>query len=270
MTKLIFVKLGGSVLTDKTQPEALNQPVLDDVAQTLAAALAAEPTLRLLIGHGGGSFGHVWAARYQTQHGARDAHGWQGVARVQDAMGRLNRAVVATLLAAGLSAVGVAPSAGAVCAARELVAWDTTVLAGMLDAGLAPVVHGDVVLDRAQGAAIVSTETVFSFLLSRLAPTRIVLVGERGVWTADPRRDPAATLIPRITEQNLAAVLGQAGASHGVDVTGGMASKVALMWRLVNQQPGLTVQLVGPGDLAAALAGAACGTVIAATPTPAS
>ena len=61
MPELIFLKLGGSLLTDKTRPQALRPDVLGRLAGEIAAALAARPALWLLIGHGSGSFGHVAA-----------------------------------------------------------------------------------------------------------------------------------------------------------------------------------------------------------------
>jgi isopentenyl phosphate kinase len=243
--ELTFIKLGGSVLTDKTVPEALDTALLRDIAQAIAAALQQRPALRLLIGHGGGSFGHHWAAKYQTHLGVQDAAGWHGVARVADAMGRLNRTVIAALLDAGVDALGVQPSASALAEQRRLQQLDTTTLQRMLEAGLVPVMYGDVVLDAAQGAAIMSTEMLFSYLALRLQPQRIVLVGEQGVFTADPRRDSQAQRIAAITAANIDEVLQHLGGSHGTDVTGGMASKVRGMWELVQAVPGLTVQLIG-------------------------
>jgi isopentenyl phosphate kinase len=59
-----------------------------------------------------------------------------------------------------------------------------------------------------------------------------------------------------------------AGGSHGADVTGGMRAKVELLWRMVEAQPGLSAQLIGPapGLLRRALLGQAEdeGTTIAA------
>ena len=256
LTSLVFVKLGGSILTDKTQPEALNHAALAVATRELAAFVRAERA-PLLVGHGGGSFGHYWAERYATHQGVRDADGWYGFARVQDAMGRLNRIVVQALLEAGLSAIGVQPSASALAAGGRLEAMDSATLERMLAAGLTPVIYGDSVLDREQGGAIASTEALFAFLAPRLGPRRIVLIGEAGVWTADPRRDPGATRIPLITGANIAAVLAQTGASHGTDVTGGMAAKVQAMWSLVQQAPEMEIQLVGvePAAIQQALRG---------------
>jgi isopentenyl phosphate kinase len=241
----VFAKLGGSVLTDKTAPESVDHVLLAHVAESIAHVLKQQPALQLVIGHGGGSFGHHWAATYRTAEGAHDRHGWHGVARVADAQGRLNRLVVAALLAAGVDAISVQPSASALAHARELHHWETTTIERMLGAGLVPVVYGDVVLDTAQGAAVVSTETLFGYLAPRLSPQRIVLVGEAGVFTADPRRDPHAHRIPLITSTNIDEVLGFLGGSHGTDVTGGMATKVRDMWRVVEAVPGLAVQLIG-------------------------
>ncbi len=243
--ELIFVKLGGSILTDKTKPEALATDTLAAVANVVAETLRDQPHLRLLVGHGGGSFGHYWAEKYGLGHGVTDADGWEGVARVADAMGRLNRAVVAALVTAGVNALGVQPAASALAAGGQLRQLETVSLRRMLQAGLTPVLHGDVVMDDVQGAAIVSTEALFAFLVPRLQPKRLVLVGEQAVFTADPRRDASAQRIGAITAANIETVLRQVGGSHGADVTGGMASKVRTMWQLVQAVPGLEVQIIG-------------------------
>ncbi len=65
--QLVFLKLGGSLITDKRRPEAPRLDVIRQVAATIAAALRRYPTLRLLIGHGSGSFGHVYGRRYGTR-----------------------------------------------------------------------------------------------------------------------------------------------------------------------------------------------------------
>lgn len=249
MHDLVFLKLGGSAITDKTRPEVLDEAVLGQIAQVIAATLHSNPALRLLIGHGGGSFGHHWANLYQTHRGVRDDRGWEGVVKVADAMGRLNRDVVRHLIAAGVPAMSLQPSASAMTAHRRLERMSIDPLAALLRAGVVPVLYGDVAVDREQGAAIISTETIFAFLAPILRPRRIVLAGEQAVFTADPRRDPAAVPIPVIDETNIEQVLGQTTGSHAVDVTGGMATKVQTMWHLVSTSQGLEVQLVGPDPI---------------------
>ncbi len=254
MYDLVFLKLGGSVITDKTRPEVLDETVLAQIARVVAATLRSVPAPRILICHGGGSFGHHWANLYQTHLGVHDAQGWAGVTKVADAMSRLNRDVVRHLIAADVPAMSMQPSASAITVNRQLAGISIDPLSALLNAGVVPVLYGDVAVDRQQGAAIISTETIFSYLAPILRPRRIVLVGERGVFTADPRRDPTARRIPVIDETNVERVLGQTTGSHGVDVTGGMATKVETMWKLVSSLDGLDVQLIGPDPAAIAWA----------------
>ena len=245
MQDLVFLKLGGSILTDKQRPEALDEAALERVVSAIAAMRREAAMPRLLIGHGAGSFGHYWANLYGTHLGAHDARGWEGVVRVADAMRRLNGEVVQRLLQSGVEAVAIQPSASAVTEQGMLTTMAVEPLRALLDADLVPVVHGDVAVDRVQGVAIISTEAVFAFLAERLRPRRIILVGEDAVYNADPRRDPNAMRIPVIDDSNIAQVLQQTSGSHGIDVTGGMAAKVATMWRLVRAVDGLEVRVVG-------------------------
>mgnify|MGYP003414827420 CR=1 FL=1 len=53
-SQLIFLKLGGSLITDKRQPETPRLDIIRQVAATIAAALRRDRSLRLLIGHGSG------------------------------------------------------------------------------------------------------------------------------------------------------------------------------------------------------------------------
>ena len=98
----IFLKLGGSLLTDKTEFEQIRQDVLSRVAGEISAARDANPTLRLVLGHGSGSFGHVHASQYGTRIGVQTAAEWAGFTAVSDSALRLNRIVVKALLQAGV------------------------------------------------------------------------------------------------------------------------------------------------------------------------
>ena len=252
-----FIKLGGSVITDKAGREAADLPLINQLAAELAQARATDPTLPIILGHGSGSFGHHYAARYGIHRGLSPHADYTGFALTAAAALRLNRIVVDALLNAGFPALSLQPSASLQSAGGKIVTWDTGPVALALRHGLVPVIHGDVAFDRVQGSAIISTEALLTHiaLATSLRPSRIILVGEDAIYTADPRRDPSAQRIPLITSANLAATLHGTVGSHAVDVTGGMRAKLELMWRLVQAIPSLEVRLIGPapGNLAAAL-----------------
>lgn len=252
-----FVKLGGSVITDKNCEATAFPGVLRRLAREIAAARAAHAQLSLVLGHGSGSFGHFVGHQYRTNLGLPGGGGWQGYAQTGAAAGRLNRIVTDVFLEEGLPVVSVQPSASARCRAGRLVSLDVRPIRRLLAAGCIPLLYGDVCLDAAQGFCIISTETIFAYLAHRLRPERILLLGiVNGVFTADPLSDPTAVLLPEITPDNIDTVESLLGGSHGVDVTGGMWSKVRDMYALARAFPDLRIQILSgrrPGLLEEAL-----------------
>lgn len=238
----IFLKLGGSLITDKQQTETVREAVLARLAMEIALLRRQHPTLPLLIGHGSGSFGHVHAKRYGTRDGVRTAVEWQGFALTADAAARLNRAVVGALLRVGIPAWSIQPGALLRTADGAIDRGLADNICTALAAGLVPVLFGDVVLDDIRGGTIASTEEIFEWLLPILRPRRVVLAGEvDGIYTSDPFLHPDAERISTINPESVAAIAQGLGGSHGVDVTGGMAAKVAQAIRMVQAIPGMEV-----------------------------
>jgi len=248
---VVFVKLGGSLITDKTRAYTVRHDELARLAGEVRQALDAAPGLRLLIGHGSGSFGH-WAAKpYGTRQGVRTPDQWRGYAEVAAAAARLNRIVSDTFLETGVPVLSVQPSASARCHDCSLEYLDTRPLHAALARGLVPLVYGDVALDDARGGTIISTEDIFVYLADELHPTRILLLGEvEGVL------DVSRNVIPRITPADLPTLRETLTGSAGVDVTGGMEDKVTRMVELVQRHPKTCVHILSgavPGLLTCVL-----------------
>lgn len=252
MTQLLFLKLGGSLITDKTGVEAVRTEVLARLAQEIAQARAAQPDLQLVLGHGSGSFGHVAGARHGTRQGVHTAGQWFGFAEVSAAALRLNRLVVEALLAAGVPAMSFSPSASVQCVDGRITTIARQPIEQALQAGLLPVTHGDVAFDAVRGGTIVSTEEVMVALAEGgLRPSWLLLAGETvGVY------DMQSQVIPHISARTWPQVAAALGGSHGTDVTGGMLTKVQCMLALAAQFPALTVRIFSglqPGALARVL-----------------
>ncbi len=238
-----FLKLGGSLITDKTRPYSARHEVLARLAAEVRQALDVAPGLRLLIGHGSGSFGH-WAAKpYGTLQGVYTPVEWRGYAEVAAAAARLHRIVADAFLEAGVPVLSVQPSASARCHDGKLEYLDTRPIHAALAHGLVPLVYGDVALDNVRGGTIISTEDIFLFLARELHPARILLLGEApGVLDLD------GTVIPSITPATLSTVSRALAGSAGVDVTGGMATKVAQMVELVQHYPDIQAHILSGAE----------------------
>jgi isopentenyl phosphate kinase len=277
MKELVFLKLGGSLITDKTQPYTPQLDVIEDLALQVATALQTHPNLRLVIGHGSGSFGHVAASEYHTRdgyfprsspliHRERDEteeNYWKGFAEVWYQASSLNRFVMKALHKMNVRAIALPPSTNVIASDGQVSIWETTSISMALASGLVPVIYGDVVFDEIRGGTILSTESLFAHLARALYPDRILLAGlEAAVWEDFPAR---TRKIETITPQTFSEISEGVGKAASADVTGGMESKVTQMLELVQQNPGLKIQIfsgVEPGNVVRAFDGETLGTWI--------
>jgi len=263
MDKLIFLKLGGSLITDKNRPHTARPEVILRLAEEIAQAMLQSPGQRLLLGHGSGSFGHVPASKYGTRMGVRSPEDWRGFAEVREEAAALNRLVMDALHCAGLAAIAISPSASLIAQDGKVVTWDTSPINAALRSGLIPVVHGDAVFDAVRGGTILSTEELFGYLARQLLPDRLLLAGlEPGVWEDFPS---CTRIVPEITPASLGEYSRGLWDSAFTDVTGGMGSKVRHILALIEEIPGLEGMIFSaeePGALLTALCGERLGTLL--------
>ncbi len=250
---MIVLKLGGSVITDKDRPETLDGDALERAADAVATALG-EGGERLVIVHGGGSFGHHNASEHgiTTTEGTRDA---AAALDVHGAMKTLNQFVLGRLLERDVDAVPVHPFSTAHRDAEGDLVLPTGQIETLLADGFVPVLHGDMLAnaaggDDADGATVVSGDELVASLARNLEADRIGLCS-----TVPGVLDDEDAVIERITDYD--AVESVLGASESTDVTGGMAAKVRALLELDAE-----ASIFGLEELAAFLEGETVGTTI--------
>jgi|MTBAKSStandDraft_2_1061841.scaffolds.fasta_scaffold01753_21 isopentenyl phosphate kinase len=256
-----FLKLGGSLITDKAQSETALPDVIFTLLSDIKRYLNIFPEQKILLGHGSGSFGHHAAAKYNTRRGVSTEAEWQGFQQVWESARKLNQVVLEIGRQAGLHLISFPPSAGLLSRNGQVVIWNTQPLERALENGLIPLVYGDVVFDEILGGTIFSTEELFTHLSTILKPSRILLAGrEEAVFADYPLNQQPITHISRSAQ--LESYL---QSSQNQDVTGGMRSKVAQMQAICLANPGTSVEIFrasNPGELYSALSGSHSGTII--------
>ena len=262
---ITFLKLGGSLITDKDQPSTARLDTINALVREIAHARETSANLKLVIGHGSGSFGHIAGKIYGTRQGVKSEEGWQGFVEVWRQARALNQIIVEAFSAMNLPVIAFPPSALIITRRGNQVQWNTQPIRSALQAGLIPLLNGDVVFDDEIGGTILSTEEVFTSLAESLPPNRILLCGsEPGVWSDFPQ---CKTTVPNLTPSNAAKYFPTLKGSNSVDVTGGMLEKVRLMLNLVCEHPNLQAFIFSgkvPGNLSNALKGQSVGTKISA------
>ena len=237
--ELIFIKLGGSLITDKRKRETPRPRIITSIAQEIRSFLDSSKDVALLLGHGSGSYGHWEATNYNTLTGIETSHQWRGFARVSAAASRLNRLVVDTFLKVGVPVLSMQPSASIDSKAGIILEYNTQNIRNCLTHELIPLIFGDVAFDRSRGGTIFSTEALFAYLTPIFQPAHIILLGN-----APGVLNNQGHLIPKITPLNYKEMEQHLHGSKYTDVTGGMADKVKLMVDLVKIYPDLKVHIL--------------------------
>lgn len=261
-TGLTVLKLGGSVITNKEREFA---PSRRSVSRLMKEIRASAPE-SLIIVHGGGSFGHHLAKRYRLSDGYRDRSQIDGFVRTRQSMTELNKLILDSAIQNHLPCVSLQPSAFTKTRRGRVERMDLHIATGLLKLHLIPLLFGDVVLDEEIGFCVLSGDQLASRLAIELAAEQIVLaVDVDGVFDSDPKQNPKAKLLRRMTSADVRRLVQEGEAeAKGADVTGRMVGKLREM--LLAVERGLKVIIVNgnaPGRVSQALKGfAAIGTVI--------
>ncbi|KKU83607.1 hypothetical protein A2973_02625 [Candidatus Gottesmanbacteria bacterium RIFCSPLOWO2_01_FULL_49_10] len=251
---IVFVKIGGSLITDKIKPFTLKEHALEVICEEIKTAMKSGK--RLIVGHGAGSFAHVPAKKYQTHKGIINEESYRGMAEVADMAAQLNRIVIKKLLEMRVNAVSVSPLSTIIAENHIMKSFCTDSIEELLRLGLLPVLYGDQILDTKIGCTVYSTEKILGHLAIKLKMKgylveRIIHCGQtNGVYDRD------GNTIPLITGSTIELFRGALGASGGVDVTGGMIHKVEETLALAQQGiPGLIIDGIEHGSLSKAVMG---------------
>lgn len=238
--KTYIVKFGGSVITDKgSDRKTVNVKMLRQLSSEIAKVRGA----RFVIVHGAGPFGHVPAKKYALKGGIKGKRQVEGFSVTHQSMEELNSQVVAALVDAGVSAIAYQPSAGGVLSNGRLSHFPVKAMGQMLDVGLTPVLYGDVLVDTANGAGILSGDQLVPYLARKLGADKVVIVtSHNGIFDRDPG-EKGAKKMACIRAGDVHALSGRK--TQGTDVTGGIFEKVKEL--VVLAKNGVPSEIIGPG-----------------------
>lgn len=235
MKNIILLKLGGSLITDKTKPFSVNLHVIKDLSRQIREALDQKPDLKLIIGNGAGSFAHVPAVEYGMKEKIITEKQKTGFAVVQDAAAQLNRIIVSELLEVGVRAISLNPSSMIISNNGKVKKFFTEPVIGLLNLGLTPVLYGDIVYDETLGAKIYSTEMLLEELAYRLDKQNHIIskIIHNGITKGVLNKK--GDLIKLITRGNFGQLKQVFTTTKGYDVTGGMLHKVEESLKLADK-----------------------------------
>lgn len=224
MKKIILIKLGGSIITDKSKPYTSRTEVIKDLAGQIKSAW--DKGYRFVISHGSGSFGHTSASKYKTAEGLIDKQSVYGLAVVQQDAIAINRIVNKNFLKEGLPVLSFAPSSFSLAISCKLSAIFVKPIIEALKIDALPLVFGDVILDEVLGCCIFSGETTLDNLISPLTKAGYVIKKVIQAGNTDGVYDKEGKTVPKIDSKNFTGIKRLIEGSGSIDVTGGMLHKI--------------------------------------------
>lgn len=198
-----ILKIGGSVITDKTSRETLASDI-----ELILDTLSQNPNG--IIIHGAGSFGHPHAKEYGIQKGSK-----QGVLKTHRSITELNRKVVNSLKERGVKAYPVHTSSMAYRNNGTTMMKEQ--IKTMLDEGFTPVLHGDVIATKKKGFTGISGDRILTGLEKEFDTGHAgFCTSEKGVLDSENNLVDELNSIEDFHNKEV----------EGEDVTGGMKNKV--------------------------------------------
>jgi isopentenyl phosphate kinase len=248
-----IVKLGGSVITVKDKPMTVNRRALN----RLASEVSTSGLGKIVIVHGGGSFGHPLALKYKLNEkfmGLEEQI--TGFVATHKAMLKLNGEVLEALERKGLKAVPLPPLAFATSESGILKSIFYEPFISALNMDLTPVTFGDVVFDLDKGFSIVSGDLLMFELSRKIKPLKAIFtIDVDGLYLADPKYNPNVELVAEATVTEVKSLLSRLSFKSS-NATGGIRFKLEQACRIASM--GIDVHIVNglkPGRLFKALKG---------------
>ena len=164
MERVVILKIGGSVITEKEKPFTARKEGIRVVVEAIA-----EYGKPLVIVHGAGSFGHFLAKKYGLSRKPSSAKP-EDVSEIRASVLKLNSMVVDTIQSKGVSIYWFQPYTFSKENSSEKLAMS---FKGLIEKGISPLSFGDVVPTE-DGFRIISGDEIVRSLAILLKPSRVV------------------------------------------------------------------------------------------------
>ncbi len=206
--KEVIVKLGGSLITHKDKPMSVNVKSLRKAVNMLKIANA-----RYFLVHGGGSFGHFMASRFNLRSVSKTTS-IEGISETKAVMQELNSWVLRILINGGFRPYTIPP---------QFLFKSWSLVRSLMKRGLTPLSHGDVVWDR--GFRIISGDEIIKEAAKTLKP-KIVIFAMKTPGILEDVKDENS-LIKELEKRKLPSFK-----LTRYDVTGGVRRKIEIAFEI--------------------------------------
>ncbi|MDT7861868.1 MAG: uridylate kinase [Saccharolobus sp.] len=186
-----ILKIGGSLITCKDLPRCIRLDILSIIIADLKRFILENPNVKIILLHGGGSFGHYEASIHDDMR----------TSRTSEAMQELNYIVTKSFLKENIRVVSVPGKF-----------YSFEIVMNALNNSLIPLIYGDIKFD----GSIISADDISVDIAKRLDSEVLYAIDKEGVIGKD------GLVLRELRDLNDISIL----KNENYDVTGGIFSKI--------------------------------------------
>ncbi|MHA1105191.1 MAG: isopentenyl phosphate kinase [Promethearchaeota archaeon] len=224
---VILLKLGGGLLTDKNKPFSIREDIVKSAINQIIDA-----NEKIILVHGGGSFGHPLAKKYSISNGFDKNIPNQilGVAETHHSMIKFNSYLVEHFLESNYPVLSIQTSSIFINKVNKISLESLDVLETALNLKIMPVLYGDILLDKSGSFSILSGDEIILKLCESLKSysiSKVVFAMESdGLFKTEELGSDNYNLLTECYSSELDDLI-LADLGQKIDVTGGITSKLA-------------------------------------------
>ena len=241
--EIVVLKLGGSLLTDKNKPKSIREDVIKSAVQQIIDA-----NIKLILIHGGGSFGHPLAKQYAISKGIDSSIKSQiiGLTKTHNAMNEFNSYIVNLFLEKGYPVLPIQPSSIFIRDLNKISIHSIDIIEALLNLNILPILYGDIIFDKKGSFSILSGDQIIFKLcesIKKFQISKVIFTMETdGIYINDKRKDKNSPILATDLYSNQLEFLSLADLGQKIDVTGGIEGKFNSVKKICDL--GIPVQLI--------------------------
>ena len=239
--EIILLKLGGSLLTDKNKPNSIREEIVKNAVQQIIDA-----NERLILIHGGGSFGHPIARKYKISKGKDISIKNQilGLTKTHQAMTNFNSFLVNSFIEKNYPVLSIQPSSIFIKDSDGISIQSIDIIESSLNLNILPILYGDIILDKQLSFSIISGDQIIFELCKHLKEfqvSKVIFTMETdGIFIKD-KESSLPKLARNVHTRDLNS-LNLANLEQKIDVTGGIEGKINFIKQICDLE--IPVQLI--------------------------
>ncbi|KXH72300.1 MAG: hypothetical protein AM326_03685 [Candidatus Thorarchaeota archaeon SMTZ-45] len=224
---LTVIKLGGSLLTDKSKPYEARSSVMKSTAREIKSCMDEGLIESLVIVHGVGSFGHPPVLEHKLHKGYTGPEQFIPLSKTQRVVNEFRHMITKEFQEAGLPVNLLHPSSMIVAEKMRIVKTFFEPLEGWINLGMIPLLGGDLLYDATMGFSVGSGDLMAIELARKLGAKRLIYAMDvAGYYDDNPQTNSDAKLMDRITLSELNNILRAMEQKGAADASGAMKGKL--------------------------------------------